>query len=230
MAGKKIPLESDSNFNSITDTMKKNYKFLLTNAKEPFGKFNELMNDVIDLMGYGLERKEFGKYSMVFYIHQILIPSSYTIYLHLLLGNVPACFRELRLALELLIKSYCADNKFQNMDFFKDKMEALQNEMDTRRTTITKLMNDFGVKTQCNQEAVDLWRDLSKEWTHAPGIVNRIIQQTTNKSKLPSWSIIIPVTYEKADLDTINDLGKKFAIFKSILRVTLEHYKQEFNL
>ena len=65
-------------------TMKENEKFLRSNAEETYGEVIDLINDTIDLVGFAVEREkgkeDYGKRSMVFFLHHILMPSSYAIH------------------------------------------------------------------------------------------------------------------------------------------------------
>ena len=85
-------------------TMKENEEFLHRNANETYGEVIDLINDAIDLIGFAIEREksieDYVKRSMIFFLYHILMPSSYAIHTDLLIGNLPACFTELRLMFE----------------------------------------------------------------------------------------------------------------------------------
>lgn len=105
----------DEYFAQIVGVMRENEKFIRGNAKGAYEEVIELINDVIDEIGFAVGKpkreKDYLEYSMSFFTYHVLMPFSYAIYLDLLAGNVPACFMELRLMLESLAKCYLADSR-----------------------------------------------------------------------------------------------------------------------
>lgn len=89
-------------------------------------------------------REDYVKRSMFFFLHNILMPSSYAIHTDLLISNLPACFMELRLMLESLIKCYLADLKYPEQSFFQRKLELLEKETkDKNGEEVPKREHDF---------------------------------------------------------------------------------------
>ena len=160
------------------------------------------------------------------------MPSSYAIYIDLLIGNLPACFMELRLMLESLIKCYLADLKYPEQSFFQRKLELLEKETkDKKGEKVPKREHDF-IKEfdeiiNSDVRSVKLWGKLSKDWVHTKGIVDRIVSQISGKSEAPSWALVIPMNYAEDDLDTIKELGNRISQFRKLLKDTIENYKQE---
>lgn len=159
------------------------------------------------------------------------MPSSYAIHTDLLIGNLPACFMELRLMLESLIKCYLADLKYPEQSFFQRKLELLEKETkDKNGEEIPKREHDF-IKEfdeimNLDGGSVKLWGKLSKDWVHTRGVVDRVVSQISEKSGPPSWALVIPMNYAEDDLDTIKELCKRVSQFRELLKVTIENYKQ----
>ena len=59
-------------------------------------------------------------------LNHVLMPVGGAIYVNALTGNLPACFMELRLALESLVKCYLADLKYSDRPFFQEKLNLLE--------------------------------------------------------------------------------------------------------
>ena len=212
-------------------TIKENEKFLRSNAEETYGEVIDLINDAIDLVGFAVDREnskeDYVKRSMIFFLYHILMPLSYAIYTDLLIGNLPACFMELRLMLESLVKCYCADLKYPEHVFFQEKLELLENKLRKNSISTSKLMKDLGKRIGLKNDFVTLWGKLSEYWMHTKGIIDKIVSQIGEKSGAPSWALVIPINYAEDDLDTIKELGKRISQFRKLLKVTIENYKQE---
>jgi len=219
-------------------TMKENEEFLHRNANETYREVIDLINDAIDLIGFVIKREksmeDYAKRSMIFFLYHIPMPSSYAIYTDLLIGNLPACFMELRLMLESMAKCYLADLKYPKQSFFGEKLELLLKE--TKEKNGKKagkreydFLEEFDKKVKLDRKSIKLWSKLSKDWVHTKGVVDRIVGQISEKSTPPPWALVIPMNYAMADLDAINELGKRVSQFREILKVTIENCKQEFS-
>jgi len=107
---------------TVYEVMEKNEKFLMRNFKTVIDEVVELANDAIDYSilctNKEVENKTFGKSAFNFYVRQILMPESHAIFTHLLIGNLPACFRGLRFMTEMMAKCYLADANHSNDLFF----------------------------------------------------------------------------------------------------------------
>ncbi len=212
--------------------MRENEEFLRKNAEETYEEVIRLINDAIDLIGYNVKGekriKDYVRHSMFFFLLHILIPSSYAIYINWLIGNLPTCFMELRLILESLVKCYLADLKYQDKNFFQEKLELLEKELMRNNISISRLMKGLGKKLGLKNDFNALWGKLSKDWIHTKGVVDRVVNQII-KSRVPSWALVIPMNYSEADLDTIEELGKRISQFRNLLKATIENYQQEFS-
>ena len=99
--------------------------------------------------------------------------------------------------------------------------------MKDKRISISKLMKELG-KMVGSGDAYELWDNLSGDWVHTKGVIDRIVNQINRTPRAPSWALIIPMNYAKGDLDAIKELGKRISQFRNLLKVTIENYKQEF--
>ena len=226
-------IDAGKHFDFITRVMKENENFLLENAGETYDEVVSLINDAIDYIGFSVKgeksKENYVRYSTVFFIHHILMPSSYAIQTDLLTGNLPACFMQLRLMLESLTKCYHADLKYPDKTTIREKPELLEKELEREPKSTSKLMKELGGELGLkNDDFVALWGKLSQDWVHTKGVVNRIVKEITEKSPAPSWTFIIPIKYIETDLDAIEELGKHISQFRNLLKVTIENYKQEF--
>jgi|Deesub1362B_J571_1020462.scaffolds.fasta_scaffold00212_30 hypothetical protein len=216
--------------------MKENEEFLRSNAPEAYKEVIELAGR--DVIQYTSERRysgeEYVKRSMVFFLFNVLMPLSYAIHTDLLIGNLPACFMELRLMLESLVKCYLADVKYPEKSF-RRKLELLEKETKERDGKKTPkrehdFMEEFDNMVNLDRGAVKLWGKLSKDWVHTRGIIDRVVSQIIEKSIPPSWALIIPFNYTEADLDDIRELGKRVSQFREILKATVEKRRQNLTL
>jgi len=216
--------------------MKENEEFLRKNSEETYGEVIDLINDAINLVGFAVKRKdgkeEYIKRSMTFFLYNILIPLSSTISTDLLTGNLPACFMELRLMLESLVKCYLADLRYPEQSFFREKFELLEKETKERSgKKIPKREHDFLKEfdeiVKLDEKSIKLWGKLSKDWIHTRGVMARIVNQISEKSTPPSWALVIPMNYTIADLDAIRELGKRISQFRKLLKATIKKYRKE---
>lgn len=218
-------------FDYIIDVMRGNEYFLCKNAKESCDEVIELINDAIYYVVPSVRKAEstedYVRRSMAFFLLHILMPFSYAIYVDLLVGNIPACFMELRLILESLAKCYLADSRYANRDFFEKRMKLLQGELERERVSISKLMKQLGQEVGLESDFVALWGKLSQDWIHTKGIVDKVVNQLIEKSGVPPWALVIPMYYTEDDLDTVGELRKRISQFRSLLTATVEKYQQE---
>jgi len=207
---------------SITKVMRGNEEFLLKNAKESYNEVIELVNDAIDLAKQE-EKSDYAKFSMAFFIYHILMPYSYAIYVDLLAGNLPVCFMQLRLMLESLAKCYLADSRYANQPFFQRRFELLEKES----SSTSKLMKDLGKELRVGNDFKNLWRQLSQDWVHTRGIVDGVVNHLVQKSDVPPWALIIPMSYGANDLGTINQLREQIVKFRELLAVIMSITMQQ---
>ncbi len=213
--------------NHIIGVMKQNEAFLRQNAEETYYEVVELINNAIDNVVLAVKKsgEDYVKYSMISFLHHILMPFSYAIYMDMLAGNIPVCFMELRLMLESLVKCYLADLKYPDRTFFQERLKLLEAE----NSSTSKLMEELERKLGLENDFVALWGKLSQYWVHTKGIMDRVVAQVVEKSDVPSWGLVLPMYYAESDLDTIDELRNRISKFRSLLTAVMEKYQQENN-
>jgi len=218
-------------FAYITKVMRENEEFLRKNAKEAYEEVIELINDAIDNVGLAVKstesRKDYIERSMAFFTYHTLMPFSYAIYVDLLAGNVPACFMELRLMLESLVKCYLADSRYSEETFFQERIELLEREMEQEKLSTSKLMKELGKKLGAENGFVALWGKLSQDWVHTKGITDKVVGHVIERSDVPPWALAIPMNYTENDLGTMEELFNRISQFRGLLTTTMEKYRQE---
>jgi hypothetical protein len=210
----------------ISKMMHENADFFECKAGETFAEVVGLVNDAIDLMGFFVESKEmkecYVKFAVAHYIHHVLCPLSYAMVIDLLTTNLVACFMELRLIVESLVKCYCADLKYPNQTFFQEKIRLLKEEMREQRISTSKLIK------KCRKDAIGLWGRLSEGWLHTKGIIDRIVEEISHKSELPAWPLVMPITYTDTELDVLEELRRNVLEFRGLLNAVMEDWKKRF--
>ncbi len=145
---------SGSVTNYFIEVLRENERFLSNKARDTYEEVVWLVNDSIDYIRLAL--KEQSEETVIdpirFFLYHILMPQSYAILADLLMGNLPACFMELRLMLEAMAESYLANLHSNKEAFFEGKMELL-----FERKSIAKLLEEFGKKIGLEKEPVALW-------------------------------------------------------------------------
>jgi hypothetical protein len=214
----------------IANVARENESFLNRKAKESFEEVVELVNDAIDYVTFFIERKkveESATHPMIFFAFNILMPFSYGILTDLLIGNLPACFYELRIMLESIAKCYIAELHQEETLFFEDKLLSLEKVLEERGISTSKLLGEFGEMVELGDEPLKLWGKISRNWVHTIGIVSNIVKQVIEKSEPPTYALALPMKYSEVDLTTIEEFGKQISSFRKILKTTMDKYKEE---
>ena len=214
----------------IAKVAKENEKFLKKKAKESFEEVVELINDAINYAAFFVERKkvkESTTHPIIFFAFNILMPFSYGIFINLLIGNLPTCFYELRVILESVVKCYIAELHPEEDLFFEDKLLSLEEVLEKRGISTSKLLGEFGKMIELGDEPLKLWGKISRNWIHTIGIVSNIVRQVIEKSEPPTYALALPMYYGEADLSTIEELGKQISNFRKILKITMDKYIKE---
>jgi len=220
---------TENYLNLIAKIMKENYDFVREKADETYTEVIELINDAIDYLAAeiqkGKSKDDYVKDPMLFFIVHILMPQSYAIHTDLLMGNLPACFMELRLMLEAMVKCYFASLHPDKNLFFELKIISLEDWLSKQNISTSKFLEEIGKEIGVKRELVALWGKLSRDWIHPRGIVERIVNKVVEKADVPPWALAIPMNYTENDLDDINELRKRVSQFRRLLRIVVEKYK-----
>lgn len=220
--------------NYIFLVMRQNNEFLHKNAKQVCDEIIWLINNAIDyvifLVKQERSKEKYVRCAMSFYLQHILMPVSYGIYPNLLSGNLPVCFREFRVLLEALAKSYIADLKHSNLSFYEERVKTLKKEMYDKHISITKLMNEMDENLDLkNNNFRILWEKLSEEWVHPTGIVRGITDHIVERSDVPGYALASPMNYGATEIKDIKELKDVVSKFNSLLELTFKKYCKEIN-
>ncbi len=218
--------EQNNAFSKITyETMSKNEKFLLKNFRDVIDEIVELANDAIDYAAscakQDMDRQLYGQKATHFYTYHVLMPTSNAIFISLLTGNLPACFRELRFMVEMLAKCYLADIHYSNLSFFRDRLRALENQDGEKRIPEIVFIKEFAEKNGL-EEIITLWKALSEEG-HARKFVERVVENIIEKDNVPGYALVIPIPYSKGDIHDLNELNNYVVSFRNILNKSAEN-------
>lgn len=214
----------DEYLRHILEVMRENDEFLRNNAREVLDEAVELVNDAIDLVGLAVKkehaREDYVSSAIVFFLYHVLMPFSYAIHADALTGNLPACFMELRLMVESLAKCYLADSMYSDSTFFQERLELLEVE----HPSTSQVMKQLQAQLALDDDFIRLWGKLSGHWIHTKGVMNRIVDQLMDKSEVPAWALVIPMTYADSDLHALDELRKRVSQFRHLLTVTMGEY------
>jgi len=210
----------------LMQTMTENQQFLRENARELCDESVEFINDAIDYAALVTKAERstelYLERSMASFLYHVLMPFSYAIYPELLLGNLPACFMQLRLVHESLVKCYAADSWYPDESFFHQRLALLEKN----GPHTSRLMRKLGRQLGFGNEFADLWNQLSREWIHTKGIVDRVVDRLAEGSDVPPWALVVPLNYTADDLDALDHLREQISRFRGLLRATMEQYQQ----
>lgn len=203
----------------ISDILEKNEEFLDKNAKDVYGEVIELINDSIDYTRTLISKENYINQAMSFFLLHIFMPQSYSLYINLLSGNLLTCFTQLRLMIESLAKSFYADLKYSSNIFFGEKFKKLNKDLEEQRISIGRIIREVDDTLKIRKKGLFyLWKKLSKEWVHTEGIVRRVIDHVVKQKDTPPWALVLPLPYNKEDLQKINELGQYLLKFRKILK------------
>jgi len=238
-----MDMGKDRLFKEITDIMKRNSEFLNLNAKQFCEEILELLNDPVNFIedlcklfnitseGRNLDRLRalFVRDAMLVYLHNILFPSVFSLYINVLLGNFPAFLRDLRFMIESLAKCYVVDVKCPEKDVF-EKMKVISKWRSEHRI-VRILDSELNTKSR----ATKLWHKLSEE-SHLSGYVKRIIENIEIVGVPPDWALT-PAPWRELcgeDTDEILDPKRGFHIFlceyREILNIAWKKYLSKLEI
>jgi hypothetical protein len=161
---------------------------------------------------------------MLYFGTHVLSPLSFAIRIDLQLGNIPACFFELRMILESMGKCYWADIDYPELEDFMDKLKAQDQKSNKKSKSISKLLEEMG------HDYVALWGKLSNEWLHTEGFIKRINNYILANACIPGYALGSPMDYNEEDIGTINELGLSISKFRLLLKETRNKWSRELNL
>ncbi|MBS7635799.1 hypothetical protein KEJ37_00395 [Candidatus Bathyarchaeota archaeon] len=219
----------------IFSAMKKNLEFLKQNAERFYDEILELVNDPIkclediaDAFGIKVDKKDFNDVIraaetdfMIFYIHNVLYPTTISAHINILIGNLPGFCRDLRFLIESLAKSYWADIKHAGKHLF-EKWKIIDESKMRDHEFVKELDRELGMK-----RATKLWGKLSEE-IHFKGYIKRVEKSFSTIGMPPSWALTIPCEYWEGDMDEIFETFKGYhefvCEFREIFQIIWKKY------
>lgn len=157
------------------------------------------------------------------YIFLILRPFSHALLADMLASNVVACFMELRLMVESLVKFYYADMRYSKKASFREKIRMLEEYMRSGEKSMSDLMEECGWE-KTTKKARFLWKQLSEGWLHTRGVVDRIVEEVTSKPGIPAW-LRDYKAYTSADLDVLEELRTIIQVFRGVQNRVIANWK-----
>jgi len=196
---------------------------------EAFHEVIELLNDLIEANPF-LSCKEKEKYyerlkelsvrsAFRFAQDHIALPLASAVLYDLVGGNLVACFMQLRLILEALVKSLAVDYEYRfkgiSVESIKEWEEYAQSikkrEKYARRSfrDIVKYLRKHGLlNSEACSDAIELWRDLSEKWVHLRGYASKVKERVSKGKKpaIPFYMLMMPIDIDSELEPELRDL------------------------
>jgi hypothetical protein len=224
---------SEKHLSYVLEVMRGNEQFLRENARDVYGEIINLVNDAADhreiIFKHPTKEEECVRRAMFYFLNHVLVPLSSAIWLDALSGNLLVCFIEMRSILEALVTCYLADWRYPDQEFYQERLRLLEDERveicgKQKRVSISRRMKELGKHLGLEKDFVTLWGTLSGRWVHVRGVMNQVVDQIVDKSDVPPWALIVPVSFAENDMDELGELGKYLAQLRNLLKVTMENY------
>jgi len=75
-----------------------------------------------------------------------------------------------------------------------------------------------------------MWGKLSRNWLHAKGFLDKIVDVVVKQSEIPSWGLVIPINYTIEDLAFLVELKKEIIRIRRFLKEVMQEYQNGFEL
>jgi hypothetical protein len=189
----------ESYFQRTMNSLRENGSFAESNrvAKECSDELTELVNDAIDSLPFPANEGDNLSKSKLFCVGFNLTPSCYGIYLNFFAGNIPACFMQMRTAMEFMFECFLADKSYPEEKSLDNRLEMFQEK--TQHISFSKLIDEE------DSDAAKLWHKLS-EWGHGRTLLKSIYPLAQIFGKvlpLLSWchrNSIVPPSHSTRDV------------------------------
>jgi len=214
----------------IYDIWVKNASFIERNkrieeaVKEAVDLINDIIDHVYELLKSLKDEVLKGQSAFSIMMIHVAMPLSYGIFYNMMIGNLPACYFQMRVILEGLVKSLIADVRFPEYPFFEPKLDSLERVLSEARLSFPKmcrLLMPMAIKKEDMNLIVNLWKDLSEKWVHAKGVVKKIVDKIVKETGSPPWSIIIPVLYDENDISDLQEFVHYIKELRKVIRVLM---------
>jgi len=194
-------------------------------AEDICAEIVNLINEILDALTPILKDKEsYVKSVFSNTVIHIVMPLSYGIFNDFLLGNLPACFMQLRTMLEALVKAFYAD--MIPGEFFEDKMKILEKELKERNISISKVLKSLKkYSPEASHIALKIWGKCSEEWIHPRGFLEKLVKIVIEHQKLPAYSLVVPMNYGKEDHEPLSDLKNLIIDFTKLFGMLMDMHR-----
>jgi len=194
----------------------------LAELDEAFREVVDLANDVIDYYPRGDPHKVSDllvRSAFLFSILHVVWPLSMGMLLDLLVGNLPACFMQLRLLVEAAAKALIVDysEKFQTDAFTSvETFERRLKNVSTAKVFENELALVVGKRAA--SDAKSLWSKLSEGWAHFRGSFAGIGEAIEKFGDLQSYRYVLPAELGEEDAEDLGELADCVARARRLLR------------
>ena len=196
-----------------------------------------LINDVIDYWPRGLPTNKFTNLAIrsafLFSLLHVVWPLSNGILVDLLVGNLPACFMQLRLIIETAAKALTTDYEYRFQGVSLHGVEELEKYLQRKNISMSKFYREIFsrvVGKEMGRNTLCLWSKLSENWVHFRGITRRIRKRIEEEKGIPpSYVLVLPTELDEGDIKDIKELTKRVAETRKLLQVFFKIWEKLVN-
>ena len=198
----------------------------------------DLINDVIDYWPRGLPSNKFMdlaiRSAFLFSLLHVVWPLSNGILVDLLIGNLPACFMQLRLIIETAAKALTTDYEYGFQGISLHGVEELEKHLQRKNISMSKFYREIFsrvVGKEVGRNTLRLWSKLSENWVHFRGIARRIRKRIEEEEKNipPSYVLVLPTELNEGDTKDIKELTKRVTETRKLLQIFFKTWEKLVN-
>ena len=215
----------------MCEEAKRNEQFARSSpvASEALKLSVDIWNYTFDIWAESLRSKQFGAVPLT--LLHIVQPQIYGMIYNFLLGNLPACYMSMRVVLEAVVDAVIVSTRFYDLPFPDNLRHLRQLERETRLAFADKCRLLIPASAQSVVNNInELWSYLSEHWTHAKGIVRKLddkVREAIQKGQTatpPMWALALPYTYDKSDIDDLEEFVNNLRKLKKVVETLLEPF------
>lgn len=216
----------DENFDKIQDFIE---------LREAFIEVLELITDIVDSWKphvYNSLSVLVKRSAFIFNSFHILWPLSDGILMDLIMGNIPACFMQLRVIVENSVVSFLIDYNYRlSEEFYIHSYEDFVKKLNKERKRFSHLVNSnleevFG--KELSRKTTALWSRLSREWLHFKGYFRRVCENIDNGQRPRSYMLVVPTVLNEDNKDNLKDLAESISRTREILKTLHDKWYDMF--
>ena len=227
-------INSEDYVRMVTSIIRGNYynRLGIREVEEALSETIKLANDIIDYWGE-VPHENFTdlavRSTFLFSLLHIIWPSTNGIALDLLLGNLPACFMQLRLIVETMAKSLATDYTYEFKGISVYNSESLERYLKSEKVSTSRFLRKMLSEVMgrdAAEETLKLWGKLSEDWAHFRGIVRRIKESLEKERFPPSYHLALPIELDEEVREDLEELVKRVKNTRELLKIFFERWKQ----